>query len=257
MGETGLALVEKELPKLRHDYKLDIVIAQAENVSRGKGCTPEDFTRLKKAGIDFCTGGNWTIWEKSILPQLNDPNQPIIRPANYPSGTPGLGWKYLHSPFGLILIVSLLGKIVGRESNMKLDNPLRVIDEILNAEIQTKKAAIVVNLHGDYSSEKVVVGHYLNGRATAVIGDHWHVPTADARVLSKGTAHITDAGMVGVLDSSLGIKTSLITERWRDGVVNVNELETDKPWQLNGLLFEVDTSTSKALSAKSINLVFQ
>ena len=256
MGETGLALIEKELTNIRRQYHIDLVIAQAENVSNGRGITPEDFNRLKNAGVDFCTGGNWTLWEKSILPQLSDPNQPIIRPANYPEGTPGLGSKYLKTAFGSVLVISLLGKTVGRDSNTELDNPLKTIDKILKAEAETDKAGVIVNFHGDYSSEKVVIGHYLNGKVTAVIGDHWHVPTNDGRVLSNGTAHISDVGMVGALDSSLGVKTSLIIERWRDGIVNANKLETAKPWQLNGFIFEVDTTKAKAVSAESLNLIY-
>lgn len=256
MGEPGLALVEGELPKLRLEYGLDLVIAQAENVSNGRGCTPGDFERLKRAGVDFCTGGNWSLWQKAILPQLSDPNQPIIRPANYPKGTPGLGYKYIDTSFGKVMVVSLLGKTVGRDSNVRLDNPLLTIDSILESEKDVPKAAIVVNFHGDYSSEKVVIGHYLNGKVTAVIGDHWHVPTADARVLSEGTAHITDAGMVGALNASLGVKAAVIIGRWHDEIVNSNELEDSKPWQLNGLIFKVATTTAQALSAQQLNLIF-
>jgi metallophosphoesterase (TIGR00282 family) len=256
MGEPGLALLEHELSGIKQANNIDFVIAQAENVSDGRGCRPEEFNRLKKAGVDFCTGGNWSLWQKTIWPQLSDPNQPIIRPANYPEGTAGLGWKYSNTSFGKVLVISLLGKIVGRDSKVKLDNPLKTIDAILDAQKDVFKIAVIVNFHGDYSSEKVIIGQYLNGRVSAVIGDHWHVPTADGRVLANGTAHITDVGMVGALNSSLGIKSSLIIDRWRNDTVNVNELEPDRPWQLNGFIFDVDIRSSKALSAKSLNLIF-
>lgn len=256
MGEPGLALLERELPKLRSSHNLDFVIAQAENASDGKGCTPEDFKRLRKSGVDFCTGGNWTLWQKSIIPQLSDPAQPIIRPANYPSGTPGLGWKYVETWFGKVLVVSLLGQTVGRDSKAKLDNPLKCIDQILESQAEIKKAVIVVDFHGDFSSEKVVAGHYLDGRVSAVIGDHWHVPTADGRVLPGGTAHITDAGMVGVLNASLGVDVSVIIERWLDEKIVSNRLSEEGPYQLNGLMFEVDTTTGLSVSAEQLNLVY-
>jgi len=256
MGEPGLSLIESQLSIIKQSHKIDFVIAQAENVSDGRGCKLIDFNRLKKAGVDFCTGGNWSLWEKEIWPQLSDPKQPIIRPANYPQGTPGLGWKYANSVLGNVLVISLLGKTVGRDSKAKLDNPLKTIDAILDEQKDIPKIATVVNFHGDYSSEKVVIGQYLNGRVSAVIGDHWHVPTADARILSQGTAHITDVGMVGALNSSLGVKTSLIVQRWRDSVVNTNSLEQNKPWQFNGLIFEVDTDTGRALSVLPLNLIF-
>ena len=256
VGQTGLALIERQLPELKRRYKVDCVIAQAENVSNGRGTTPADFRRLLRAGVDFCTGGNWSLWEKDITPSLNDPHQPIIRPANHIQGTPGLGWKYLDMPFGKILVVSLLGQIVGRDSKLKMENPLVTIDRILEETDNQQLVARVVNFHGDYSSEKVVIGFYLDGRVSAVIGDHWHVPTADARVLPKGTAHVTDVGMVGALNSSLGVKADLIIDRWRNDTKNHNILEIRKPWQFNALMFDVDTATGLSLRAKAVQELF-
>lgn len=238
MGEVGLNVVEKVLPKLRNENKIDMVIAQAENVTEGRGISVADFARLKKAGVDFCTGGNWSLWREEIIPAMSDPAQPIIRPANYPVGTAGLGYKYVNK----ILVISLLGQIVGRDAGREMDNPLKIVDEILEQEKSIEKLATIVNFHGDYSSEKVVIGHYLDGRVTAVVGDHWHIPTADARVLPGGTAHITDVGMVGTLDSSLGVKYNSIIPRWRDGVKTKNELETAGPRQFNAVLIETDKS---------------
>jgi metallophosphoesterase (TIGR00282 family) len=235
MGEPGLEVVEKILPGLRRGKKIDLVIAQAENLSEGKGVTLEDFARLRKAGVDFCTGGNWSLHRPAILPALSDPLQPIIRPANYPEGTPGLGYKYVDG----VLVVSLLGQIVGKDSDKTVDNPLQVIDRILEREKDTAKRATVVNFHGDYSSEKVVIGHYLDGRVSAVIGDHWHVPTADARVLPGGTAHISDVGMCGALDASLGVTYESVVPRWRDGTATRNVLETAGRRQFNAALVTV------------------
>lgn len=232
MGEPGLETIEKVLPGLRKEKKIDLVIAQAENVSDGRGVNVEDFVRLKKAGVDFCTGGNWSLYREDIIPAMNDPEQPIIRPANYPEGTAGLGYKYISGA----LVISLLGQIVGRDASKSIDNPLQVIDDILTREKSHNGDAVVVNFHGDFSSEKVIIGHYLDGRATLVVGDHWHVPTADARILPSGTAHITDVGMCGVLDASLGIKFSSVVPRWHDGTKTRNELETKGPRQFNAVL---------------------
>ncbi len=256
MGSVGLELVEANLPKLREYYNLDFVLAQAENTTSGKGCSPEDYQRLRAAGVDFCTGGNWTLWQKSSYDLLADPAQPIIRPANYPEGTPGLGYKYAQTKSGKVLVISLLGQTVGRNSGIVMDNPLAVVDSILEQEQHVTRLATIVNFHGDFSSEKVVIGQYLDGRVSAVIGDHWHVPTADARVLPKSTAHITDVGMVGVLNASLGVKTEVIVQRWRDNKTNANVLESAKPWQLNGLIFEVNPRTGLALSAESLNQIY-
>ncbi|HXR50040.1 MAG TPA: TIGR00282 family metallophosphoesterase [Verrucomicrobiae bacterium] len=242
MGEMGLQVIEQVLPELRESRQIDLVIAQAENVTEGRGISLEDFKRLQKTGVDFCTGGNWSLHHEDIIPMMNDLEQPIIRPANYVSGTPGLGWKYVATAKGKVLVASLLGKVVGKDADKLIDNPLQVIDRILEEQKSVEHLATVVNLHGDYSSEKVIIGHYLDGRATLVAGDHWHVPTADARVLPKGTAHITDVGMCGSLNSSLGITFDSVVPRWRDGVQTRNVLETAGPKQFNAVLVKTSDS---------------
>jgi metallophosphoesterase (TIGR00282 family) len=240
MGNTGIEVVEQILLKLRQDRKIDLVIAQAENVTDGKGITPADFRRLRAAGVDFCTGGNWSLHRQEIIPLLDNQAEPIIRPANYPIGTPGRGYKYIRNNDKVTLVISLLGHIVGKDSDKPIDNPLRRIDDILRANSSKDHDAIVVNFHGDYSSEKVVIGHYLDGRVTAVIGDHWHVPTADARVLLGGTAHITDVGMCGVLDASLGVTYQSVIPRWRDDKQTRNILETSGLRQFNAVLLNTN-----------------
>jgi metallophosphoesterase (TIGR00282 family) len=256
MAETGLALVEKMLPKLRAEHDIDLVIAQAENLSDGKGIRLDDFRRLRAAGVDFCTGGNHSLYREEAFPALNDPNQPIIRPANYPEGTPGLGYKYVDTQKGKVLVISLLGQIVGKDADKPTDNPLQTIDRILEVEKAVQKAGIIVNFHGDFSSQKRIIGYYLDGRVTAVIGDHWHVPTADADILPKGTAHITDVGMCGSLDSSLGVALDSVITRWRDGLVTRNVLETTGRTQFNALLVEFDPATGKATSVQQIHQIF-
>lgn len=236
MAEPGIDVLARVLPELRRQRAIDMVVAQAENVTDGKGISPTDFARLKAAGVDACTGGNWTLHREEIIPSLSDPAQPIVRPANYPEGTPGLGYKTVEKAGKKVLVVSLLGQIVGRDADKSVDNPLQTIDAILQQYESQPLDAVVVNLHGDFSSEKVVLGHYLDGRATMVVGDHWHVPTADARVLPGGTAHMTDVGMCGVLNASLGVTYDSIIPRWRDHQQTRNVLATEPPYQFNGLL---------------------
>ena len=256
MGEMGITAIEKVLPALRTEHDIELVIAQAENVTAGKGISPEDFQRLKDLGIDFCTGGNWTLFREEIYPALEDPTQPIIRPANYPETTPGLRYKYAHTSQGDILVVSLMGQIVGRDADREVANPLQVIDKILSAEPAEKRIACVVNLHGDYSSEKFIVGYYLDGRVSVVVGDHWHVPTADTDVLPRGTAHMTDVGMCGSLDSSLGVTFDSVLPRWRDGYQTKNELETSGRTQFNALLVDIDVASGRATRAEHIRQVW-
>lgn len=252
MGEPGIETVREVLPGFKKERHVDLVVAQAENVTEGKGLSKEDFKRLRDIGVDFCTGGNWSLHRKELHDYLADPQQPVIRPANYPADTPGRGWKYIDTKQGKVLVISLLGKIVGKDSDKPMDNPLKVADEILQENDGVERAATIVNFHGDYSSEKRVIGYYLDGRVTAVIGDHWHVPTADAMVLPQGTAHITDVGMCGSLHSSLGVKLDSIISRWRQGRVNKNELENARPFQFNAVLIETDEATGLAKSIEPI-----
>ena len=252
MGEVGLDVVKQLLPNIRLELKLNLVIAQSENVTDGKGINNSDFNLLKKIGVDFCTGGNWSLNNPDILSALSDPGQPILRPANYPDGTPGLRYKLLKTSSGSVLFVSLLGSIVGKDANKPMENPLKVINGILQENAHNPPVATIINFHGDYSSEKRVIGYYLDGRVSAVIGDHWHVPTADAMVLPKGTAHITDVGMCGALHSSLGVKTSVIVDRWLTGKASRNELESEGPRQFNAVLIVTDEKTGLATSIQQI-----
>lgn len=248
MGEPGIKTVGEVLPGLKKEHQIDLVIAQAENVTGGKGMTPSDMKRLQESGVDFFTGGNHTPSRTELHAALADESQPVIGPVNMVN-CPGRGWKYVDTPKGKVLVVSLLGLTVGRA--VGTTNPLAAIDKILDENRTVERAATIVNFHGDYSSEKRVIGYYLDGRVTAVIGDHWHVPTADAMVLPKGTAHMTDVGMCGSLHSSLGVKTDIIIERWRNGKVNKNELDEAKPHQFNAALI---FANGDGLAARVIHL---
>lgn len=235
MGRPGIDVVAQVLPELKKSRAIDLVIAQGENVTEGRGMSVEDMQELRSYGVDFFTGGNHSFFREGVLAD----EHPVIRPANYPADSPGVGHKIIKSANCSVLMVSLLGKIVGKDSEKPVKNPLQTIDEILEKE---KAEIAIVNFHGDYSSEKRVIGQYLDGRVTAVIGDHWHVPTADAMVLPGGTAHMTDVGMCGSLHSSLGVKTDIIIARWKDGKVRRNELETEGTMQFNAALITANSS---------------
>ncbi len=252
MGEVGIETVERVLPDLLAEKSVDLVIAQAENVSEGKGMMPADMKRLQSVGINFFSGGNHTPSKSELTPLLEDENAPVIGPANL-EDCPGRGWKYIETVKGKVLVISLMGDKVG--TPIEFGNPLKAIDEILIQNQNVDRQATIVNFHGDFSSEKVIIGHYLDGRVSAVIGDHWHVPTADARVLPSGTAHMTDVGMCGVLNSSLGVTFDSVIPRWRDGIQTKNELETKGPRQFNAVLIDVDESTGRANSIEQIQII--
>jgi len=252
MGRPGRNTVKQILPELKREHGIDFVAAQGENLSNGKGMQIKAAEDMIEAGIDFFTGGDWTLHREEIIPWLDDPARPVIRPANYPDGTPGRGYKIADTPHGRVLVASLLGQTVGYRAPENLQNPLITIDRILEETKHEQLAARIVNFHGDFSSEKLVFGQYLDGRVTLVVGDHWHVPTADARVLPGGTAHVTDVGMVGSRDSSLGIKTDVIVDRWLGGHRSRNILETEGAMQFCALLVETGSSIPQAKSAQQI-----
>ncbi len=256
MARPGRRVVVRMLPALREKYKPDIVLAQAENATHGKGMNVGHMLELQAAGVDVFTGGNHTIEQPSVLPLLARADVPVLAPINQPGVTPEWGAKVVQTQHGDVQVISVLGTIFP-EINAPMGNPLRMVDEVLEATKDQDFAARIVNIHGDYSSEKRVIGYYLDGRVSAVIGDHWHVPTADAMILPGGTAHITDVGMCGTLHSSLGISKEAIIARWRDGAKTKNEIAEDGPYQLNAVVVSVDTKTALATSIKSINQIIE
>ncbi len=251
MGRPGRQTLKKVLPDLIKEKGIDFVVAQGENLSSGKGLQIKAAEDMLASGVDFFTAGDWTLHREEIYPWLEDPAKPAIRPANMPAGTPGKGYKIVDTPFGKILIISLLGQTVGYRAP-ETTNPLETVDYILDQTKSHKIIASIVNFHGDFSSEKIVFGQYLDGRASLVVGDHWHIPTADAHILALGTAHVTDVGMVGSRDSSLGIKTDIIVKRWKSEDRSRNELETDGIMQFCSVLVDIDISTGSAKSIEQI-----
>ncbi len=252
MARPGIDTLAQLLPDIKQHYAPDVVIAQAENVTNGKGMSLTDMQELQALGVHFFTGGNHTPANPELHDALQDPHAPVIGPANM-AGCPGDGWKILPTKYGDIRIVSLLGATVGRE--IESTNPLQKIDKILEQDSGRSVAATVVNFHGDFSSEKRIIGYYLDGRVSLVVGDHWHVPTADAMVLPHGTAHITDVGMCGSMHSSLGVELESVIPRWRDGKQTRNRLSTAKPWQWNAVLADIDETTGHARSVEHIQRI--
>ncbi len=255
MGQPGREVVKSLLPNLRQKLKVDLVIAQSENVSHGRGITPTHVRELQRVGVDFFSGGNHSIERAATKALLENPKEPVIAPMNQIGVEVEWGVKQIETAAGQVLIASLLGSVFPNPVGLR--NPLQSIDELLTRFATDKFVAVIVNFHGDLSSEKRVVGYYLDSRVSAVIGDHWHVPTADAMVLPGGTAHITDVGMCGTLHSSLGVHKEIIIARWRDGAKIKNEIADGGPYQLNGVLVAVDTKTRLATKITSINRVVE
>jgi len=209
VGKPGYASVVKQVPLLRKERSLDAVIVNAENASDGSGLMPRQYNRLIEAGVDVITMGDHIYRCKEIVPTLLK-SERIIKPANYPPDSPGNGWTVVEAGGGKIGVVSLLGRVYMRP----VDCPFTAVDRALEA-IVPQTNFIVVDVHAEATSDKQVLARYLDGKVTAVLGTHTHVPTADARVLPGGTAFQCDVGMCGPYDSIIGRDIERVTHTTR------------------------------------------
>lgn len=208
VAKPGREIVQKFLPEIIKEHKPDMVFANCENLSGGRGITEEKIEQMRMAGIDYFTSGEHIFQEKGTEDFIH--NLPVLRPANYPEGTIGEGYKIIDSgKNGKVLLINLMGLTSFGGKNAFLDNPFSKIDEILEKTIDEKVDAKIVDFHAEATSEKYSMGFYLDGRVDAVIGTHTHVPTCDDMVLPKGTLYLTDVGMCGAIDSSLGVKVDI------------------------------------------------
>jgi metallophosphoesterase (TIGR00282 family) len=250
IGKIGRQAIKKILPELKKKYEPDLVIANAENIAHGLGVTEKTINEMVESGIDVFTSGNH-IWDKEEVLEILKKNKIILlRPANYPPGAPGVGHKLLEIGTKKLLVVNLIGRVFFRE---QFDCPFRKIDEILEEYKNEKLNGIVIDFHAEATSEKVALGWHTDGRVSAVIGTHTHVPTADPKILPEGTAHITDAGMVGAKDSIIGDDKTNILKRFLTQIPYPLEVPEEGICQVNAMLLEIDTKTGKAKSIKRID----
>ena len=214
VASPGRKAVIKLVPDIVRENNIDYVIANAENVSHGRGVTQEDLTEMQEAGVNYFTSGDHLFWQRGTEDIID--TLPVIRPANYPKRVPGIGYKLLTvGNKGTILLINLIGRTF---LNERLDDPFTKADEILSLYESNKPDYIIVDFHAESSSEKHALGFYLDGRVNAVVGSHTHVPTCDARVFPKGTLYVTDIGMTGNIDSVLGVKKEIILELYLTGL---------------------------------------
>ena len=250
-GSAGRDAVEKLLPEVRKEYSPDLILANAENLSHGHGFAPEHIKKMESCGIRLFTAGNHAWGNKAGMMELDNPNFPVIRPANYPdANTPGRGWEIIEDGLmNRVLVVNLMGRAFMRQD---LDCPFRAMDRILQETAHENLAGIILDFHAEVTSEKYALGYYLDGRVSAVIGTHTHVPTADARIFENGTAYITDAGMTGSYDSVIGVKKNLIINRFLTQMPIKHTPETEGQKVFSAVLVELDEKTKKALNVQHI-----
>jgi len=203
VGRPGREAVLKHAPLIKKERQADVLIVNAENAAHGFGLTPSICRDFFEAGVDFITTGNHVFDQREIIPFL-DSDKRIIRPLNYPSGTVGRGHGVLELPGGQKILVA---QVMGRVFMEALDCPVRSLEHILEPyTLGLNINAVVVDIHAEATSEKISFAHYFDGKVSAVLGTHTHVPTADECILKKGTAYLTDVGMCGDYESVLGFE---------------------------------------------------
>jgi metallophosphoesterase (TIGR00282 family) len=253
-GRPGRTIVRERLPGIVAEKQIDLVIANGENAAAGFGITPAIVEELFGLGIEVLTTGNH-VWDKREIIEYFEsadgnpysPARRVLRPANYPVGMPGAGLYEGRTKGDVPYAVMNLQGRVFMTSN---DDPFRKADELLKT-VQAK--VILVDIHAEATSEKVSMGWYLDGRVTAVLGTHTHVPTADERILPGGTAYQTDVGMTGPYDSVIGVKKELIIQRFLTNMPARFEAATGDV-RLCGVVIDCDESTGKARSIQRIML---
>lgn len=248
-GEPGRRALARAVPRLVAQRQIDIVIGNGENVAGGFGITPELAEELFDLGLAVITTGNHAWDKKEILDYF--PREPrLLRPANYPSGVPGNGSVVVESAGGEQLGVL---QLMGRAYMPTLDCPFQVAKKEL-AALKKRTVAVVVDMHAEATSEKMAMGHYLDGEVVAVVGTHTHVQTADDQILPKGTAYVTDIGMTGPLHSVIGVKKELAIEKFLTGMPRRFEVASG-PSVFCAVLLELDARLGKALSIERIRLI--
>jgi 2',3'-cyclic-nucleotide 2'-phosphodiesterase len=209
VASPGRDAVKKILPELKKEQNIDFVIANAENLAHGRGATTETIREMQDAGVNYFTGGDHLFWHRGFEDEVDD--LPIVRPANYPAGTPGKGYALLEpKEQQSILLINLMGRTSFGSTTSLLEDPFRKADEILEEHRGISPLITLVDFHAEATSEKQALALYLDGRVTAVLGTHTHVPTCDDRLLPEGTMYVTDIGMTGNIDSVLGVKKEII-----------------------------------------------
>ncbi len=248
VGRPGRELVRRAVPALVGRHGIELVIANVENSAAGFGVTPDIADDFMSWGVHVMTGGNHTWDKKEILPYFAE--QPcLLRPANMPAGTPGRGTFVARATSGVpVAVINAMGRVF----MTAIDDPFRVIVDEINA-VKDRAKIVFVDFHAEATSEKVAMGWHLDGRATAVVGTHTHVQTADERVLPQGTAYITDVGMTGPHDSVIGVERAAIIQRFLTGLPQRFETATENP-RLNGVIVRADEQTGRALSIERLNL---
>jgi len=247
IGKPGRTAVRHALPELRSEFDIDLVVANGENVAAGMGLTPALAEELLGMGIDVITSGNH-IWDKREIYDYLEGDRPVLRPLNYPHDSPGRGWLVHRLPDGSeVAVINLMGRVYMNQ----LDSPFAAADALLDGAAEPLPPVRLVDFHCEITSEKNAMGWYLDGRVSAVVGTHTHVPTADARLLPRGTAYVSDLGMTGPRDSIIGFSVETVLPRFLRHLPTRLEVG-EGPVMLNAVVVEADRTGGRATAIEQV-----
>jgi hypothetical protein len=246
-GEPGRRAVQMLLPKLKKQHEADLAVVNVENSASGFGVTPLIARTFLEQGVDVMTSGNH-IWDKKEIIEYIGKENLLLRPANYPPGTPGTGSIVIKAGPHKVAVLNLMGRVFLPQ----LDCPFRKADEELE-RLRAETPIIVVDMHAEATSESQAMGWHLDGRVSVVVGTHRHVQTADERLLPKGTAYITDLGLTGPTDSVIGVEPELALARFLSGMPNRFE-PAKGPAMLQGAVIRIDPETGRGLSIERLRV---
>jgi hypothetical protein len=246
-GEPGRRALLTLLPRLKREHEVDCTIVNVENAAAGAGVTPPIAKAFLEGGVDVMTSGNH-IWDKKEIIEYIARENLLLRPANYPTGTPGVGSIVVKAGPRKVGVLNLMGRVFLPTT----DCPFRKADEEV-ARLREETPIIVVDMHGEATSEKQAMGWYLDGRVSAVLGTHSHVQTADERILPRGTAYITDLGMTGPVDSVIGVDRDIAIQRFLSQMP-IRFEPARGPAAVHGVVVRVDPESGKALEIRRLRV---
>src|SRR5437867_7123265 len=246
-GEPGRQAVAKLVPRLRQEHAIDFCVVNVENAAGGFGVTAPIARQILEAGADVMTSGNH-IWDKREIIEYITKENLLLRPANFPVGTPGVGHVTVKAGPHKVAVLNLMGRVF----MLPIDCPFQKADELV-PELRKDTPIIIVDMHAEATSESQAMGWHLDGRVSAVVGTHRHVQTADERVLPKGTAYITDLGMTGPTDSVIGVDKDIALQRFLSQMPNRFE-PAKGPVALHGAVIRIDPETGRGLSIERLRV---
>ncbi|MEW6610625.1 MAG: TIGR00282 family metallophosphoesterase [Patescibacteria group bacterium] len=243
VGKLGRRALAKVLPEAREELQPDVVLANGENLAHGMGITRKTLNEISALGVDVVTSGNHINDKDEFTAILTERESRVLRPANYPPGVPGHGSITIPIGVRTLTVINLLGRVFMDECP---DCPFRILDALLQSPEIQQSNAVIVDVHAEATSEKTALGWYADGRVSALLGTHTHIPTADARLLTQGTAYVTDVGMVGARDGVIGVEKQGPLKRFLTQLSTKLEVLESGVAQVNAVVIDIDPTSRRA-----------